>query len=368
MKSIDIKQFAILIIFIVLGAITVICAHNVERYLSDGPELLADNAFKQVDKFWTIQKKETDLVKITNGMLTVAADSFKTAPGIWQRIDGLEVGSKVEIRGVIKCEKIIPGEKRWDQGRFLLYQYDSNNNVLKTPHVIAGFSEEADWDTYKRIVKIEKEAAYIKVRMELRKCKGLIKFKELSLQKLTKNPLYKFFQFPVLFLWGLFLFYVIKRLIKVRINFAVNSALIVTLFVIVAGTTLPGNIRMNLKDFVDSSIIDISSEHIKPVNDKKGDFGRKIHSYSGTIVHFIFFTLFGFLLFTNRAEGSLLMKLQFLVVFAGATEMMQFFVDERGPHLFDFLIDFSGGITGLWAGRFLFKDTFNSKASLDAET
>ena len=355
MKYIDIKQFTVIITFVLLGFITIISARYVDRYLTEGPELLTDQAFKQSGKFWQIKKKKNDLVKMHGGIVTLSTNSFKSSPGAWQRIDIVEPGSKVEIRGVIKIESVIPGNKQWEQARFLFFQYDRNNKLLKTVNIIASVSGEKDWEDYKRVVQIEKKTVYAKVGIELRKCKGTARFKDLSLQKVKKNPVYKFFQFPVLILWGLFLFYVFKKMFNDRAHFAVNAVLIITMILIVAGTTIPGKLRLNITDAVDNSIIDISTKHFKVIKEKRGEFGRRIHGNTGKIAHYCFFAFFGFLLFFIKSDNSFLMKLQILIVFAGATEMMQFFVDERGPGLFDFLIDLTGGLTGIGLSKLLFK-------------
>ncbi len=357
MKLIDIKQFTILIIFILLGVLTVVCAGNVERYLIDGPEMMKDGTFKQSGEFWDIKNKKNDLVKMQEGILTLTSTSFKSSPGIWQRIDNIENGTKVEISAFIKIEYVIPGEKRLDQARFHFFQYDKNNKLLKTFNNIASVNGKEDWDEYDKVVRIDENAAYAKVGIELKKCKGTVRFKDISLIKVKTNPIYKYFQYPVLILWGLFLIYVFNELFKVRNHFVINMVIIATVFAIVAGTTMPGKFRLSIKNTVDNSIVDVSTKHLKGIKDKSGEFGRRIYSISAELVHFSFFGLFGFLLFANGSKRSFLMKLQFLIVFAGATEMMQFFVDERGPHFYDFSIDFIGGLVGLFICKFLGMDS-----------
>lgn len=79
-----------------------------------------------------------------------------------------------------------------------------------------------------------------------------------------------------------------------------------------------------------------------------------LHEQSALVVHFAFFALFGFILsFVSKEQPSLLAL--YLFLFAGSTEMIQFFIEGRGPNITDALIDYAGGGTGILAGILCFK-------------
>ncbi|MDE2388178.1 MAG: VanZ family protein, partial [Betaproteobacteria bacterium] len=119
-------------------------------------------------------------------------------------------------------------------------------------------------------------------------------------------------------------------------NFFIRLLLVSVFISIIAGITLPGDI----KNLVLSDVkiqLDSESELFKAV--VPWDLSK--------VWHFCFFFLFGLILFVTLEKGSTLQGIVMILLLAGSTELAQLYIEGRTPLVSDFFIDTAGGIVGM---------------------
>jgi len=116
---------------------------------------------------------------------------------------------------------------------------------------------------------------------------------------------------------------------------------------IIIGTSMPQETKLAVSEQVNSQI------------EKSHDaFGHILPQYLSKMGHFVFFAVFAGIAVLIMNEPSFFRVMPILLMFAGGTELSQFFIDGRGPLFSDFLIDMAGSVFGLVLVQFIYKSKF----------
>lgn len=338
-----------IILFFLLSVITVITERSVPSYLKDGPELIQNKNFSEGEKFWKVSNRSGEKLAIGANGIEMTCDIQESSLFLTQKIDPVPPGMKLRIETTAMSDRLTPGVKKWHQPEIALLQYDGDGKRVRAEHEVISMSRPADWKTYKKKFIIHPDTRTMTVSIGMIRCKGFFAVKDISAYKVRKNPVYIYFQVPVLLLWGLFLLSLFYRISGGRINRRQTVALLLISVLIIIGTTMPRSARQFLKQSVETPVVELAVRQTSDYADQSGFFSRIFDNYAARLVHFSFFGLWAFLLFfQTRGQGFTVMQLLlYMSLFAGASEMTQFLADERGPHLYDFMVDFAGCCTGL---------------------
>lgn len=124
-------------------------------------------------------------------------------------------------------------------------------------------------------------------------------------------------------------------------QFFLKVLAVLIFFTIFAGTTMPNETKNSLKQEV--------TRQVKTIGENAGA-GDLIQSISVDITkaaHFGLFAVFGLVLVILAAGAKIYSIFGILLILAGGSELVQFFIDGRTPLAGDFAIDAAGGAAGV---------------------
>ena len=327
-----------IIIFALLAAMTIFCHFFIDQYEKSNPEMLGDN--------WTMHGSENGRAEIEENGLFLFSSDQKQSVSIRQDIQSFEQGSILKLSADMKCENIRPGEKPWNLARLLLVQYNSQKNRLNFLHQVASLTGTREWKSYSQYFTIGPETKKIKIIAQLSKSTGFFRLKNLHLYPVTQTKIYPWFKIGILGAWGLFAVILLGSCFFYGNNKTVLRVMLGLAFIaIIIGTTMPNDMKIRVSGQI--------KNHINGVTDTFSDrFEPAIAWYISKAGHFCFFLLFGLALSMLLGRKSSIPVMIHIMLLAGTTELAQFYVDDRSPLVWDFVIDGSGGLIGILLVKF----------------
>jgi VanZ family protein len=337
-----------IVVFLFLGFVTAFSSHFFDRYQDSGPEMLEDRDFKQEFGYWKVQKRPGCLVSMEDGVLHLFGTEIKGNIQCWQSVQDFKGILAVRVKAMIRCKDVVPGKKPWNTARLIMEQRDGIATQWNLPHSVALFSGTNPWKAYSSTFVIAPGTRELRVTAQLANCTGSMWLKDLSLIPVRQATWYGWAQKTIFSAWGLYLFFVLGSCMgSGKQNFL--KILLVGLFaLILVGTSMPGQIKKQITKEVEEQVHTYSSELIDTFKNIEQTFHRLIPWNISKIAHFVLFLGFGILLTSITPLNSGLYILLHLMLFAGATEFIQFYVDGRTPLAGDSLIDTIGGLLGIF--------------------
>jgi len=345
--------------FLILTLGTIIAVVWVEPYRQVGGELLRNPDFATGLTGW--EQPVSENVVHQGPVLRLHLDDNTGDARIEQRIGNPERFHRLRLSADIKSHGVVPGEKAWHRARLILSSYDKNGNWLAVPHGVAGIEGTNDWQHVERVFTVSRMAAELKVMAVLYRASGTVWFKNLRLTEVRKGPAWQVTQVAAICLWSLFLASIMLPLILKSKSALSKASLVVLVAAILAGTLVPADVKELLQ--AGSTAVFSTGDpknKIVPKNPSTADAfaekneasarGRQRSNSAWKIINnaghlFLFFLLAALL---GRIYPVKIPYLLFpIILLAGATELMQFFVDGRGPGIEDWLLDIGGALIGI---------------------
>ncbi|GBE12984.1 vanZ like family protein [bacterium BMS3Abin13] len=190
------------------------------------------------------------------------------------------------------------------------------------------------------------------------RCRGEFFVKDLGLYEVKETTIYTWVKWLIRVAWILFIFVLLVPGLKGSGSTLLKIFIVLTVLGIVIGTTLPGQVKKDLKEAITQKI----ETYTAPVMTKAKEYAVGTTQYANVkldiditkIAHFCLFALLAFLLLLKDSSRSIRLILLELFMLACATECMQFYIDGRSPLVTDVVIDMAGGVVGMVAGKYLF--------------
>ncbi|MCF6248820.1 MAG: VanZ family protein [Desulfobacula sp.] len=331
------------ILFFLLALATLICHTFVERYEKNGPQMLTSDWKSSVSKDTKISNNELFLSSKNSG------NSVQIRQDIIDFKPLLLPGNILMLSADMKYTDVISGEKPWNRARLLLVQNDGLKDRWDYFHAVGSFVGTQDWKGYNKIFNVEEDTKHIRVTAQLSRCTGSFRLKNLQLYPVQQTLAYTWVQRIILFSWGLFAVVLLGSCFGNGTNLLIFKILLMVSFiVIISGTTMPQKVRNQISQEVTNQIQKTSNGV---------QLGFSIDP--AKLGHFVFFTLFGGLLFLLMGKDPILGVAFNIVLLAAGTELAQFFIDGRSPLFTDFFIDLAGGVCGLFLGQLASAGYFN---------
>jgi hypothetical protein len=322
--------------FIVLSIFTLYPIFFIDRYLDTGIEMIENNSFKQDIAQWQTNDKSNAFS--TSELLCLSSSSFAKIIFARQDIDFLKTNMVLRLKTTFKCNDVVPGKRAWNKARVLLVQLQGGKEKWDIPHCIASLTGTKEWKEYSKVFFLDKDTDSLKVEIQLNHCKGALSIKNLSLKPVQEASWYLWMQRTIFLLWGLLIAYIVYFYMKAKTVLLYKIIFVFSFVSIIAGTLMSGDIKYKTFDAADNKIHNINNKiEIKT---------PPISSVSRTI-HFIFFATFAISLLTLNPKILIYFIVLDIIVIAGATEILQCYIDGRGPSIIDFCIDILGSITGM---------------------
>lgn len=338
-------------VFLLLAFLTVFIADYVGLYEEIGPELLSNNDFKEGFADW--RRIGSDYLSLFEDPVSVKMYSAvpENKISLFQSIGDPGRFRLLKLSGDIKTEAVSSGDKEWYRAGLLLAHYDDKGVWISAPHVVVALTDDNPWKRYEKIFQIKPEAAEVRVIAQFIKVTGSMWVKNLSLREAVEKSIYKYWRLIYL-LWFVFLGWLVLSFI-VECNGIILKAVVISLVAaILFGALTPGNSKLQLQEDAAATIKkvtgheqpDIEIKSKIPVKEKLKTTKRWILAAKGG--HFIFFCILALSLAAGFPRERFIQLFVVVVIFAGATELMQYFVDDRTPQIRDWLLDFAGVMTG----------------------
>jgi len=315
------------LLFALLATVTLLSVRYVVRYEEAGPEILRNG--------WVIPKQDKALVKNEGGIFSLSSQDRQKKVGIYQKAERPGSGDFVRLEADMMSREIIPGEKSWNQGLFFLVQYDASGKGLKTDRMVTMIKGTREWVGYQKVFQISPETATFRVYAQLSRCTGSMQIKNIRLYPVTESSVYPWIKNMILGTWALF-FLSMLRSYRIEGNFWGQIFLILCYGGILFATTIPDELRDRLMESIGLKGNMMDMIFLEAM-------GLKIDK----IGHFLVFALFGASLVLFVPGMSFFAIGVHICMLAGGTELVQILIDSRSANVFDFYLDFFGGLAGI---------------------
>lgn len=316
-------------LFFLLAAATLISHTWVNQYEQTGPELLMTQ--------WKFKKAESNRVDITKNGLNLSANDAKTGVSTRQDLPLVNSGTTLLISADVKSTNVVAGEKPWNLARIILAQNDGEKDRWDLPSTVVALTGTTDWKHYRSAFTISPETKNIRLLAQLNQSTGSFQIKNLQVYPVHVNQAYIGARDTILFAWGAFFLLLAGSCLFIRGKTVFFRALLLATFiVIIAGISLPGDLKNQVSDEIKIQI-DAESESFKTA----------IPWDLSKVWHFCFFFLFGLVLCLMMTKEPIIQVAVIILMLAGGTEMVQLYIDGRSPLITDFFIDAAGGLLGI---------------------
>jgi len=338
-----------LAVFLILVSGTIIAVVYVEPYQQVSDELLLNNNFSKDFLCWN--KSGTGKASRQNHILRFQQEDNAGEVRVEQKIENPGKYHRLRLSADIKSFEIIPGEKSWHRARLILSSYDKNGKWLAVPHGVAAIEGTNEWRHVERIFTVSSLAAELKVIAMLYKASGTVWFRNMSLLEIEEQDSWKILKIIAILLWVLFLTGTFLPWIVQSKNMLSKVSMFILMAAIFCGTMVPANIKDRLQT---SSPLMIAETHcLAPASVKTDESSMTTRHHTNTMWkvlnnsgHFFLFLMLAAVL-VNNYPWKIPQLLILMIILAGATELMQFFVDGREPGIFDGLLDLCGAFSGV---------------------
>ena len=265
---------------------------------------------------------------------------------------------KLQLAGSIvsadmRCANVKAGIKSWNSARLLLAQNDGKKDRWDLPHAAVALTGTHDWKNYRKAFTIAPGIQNIQLTVQLSQSTGSLQIKNMRVYPVYENPDYKWVRDIILLAWGgYFLLFTGSFLFMDKKNIFARFLLVSAFTAIIAGTTLPGDMKNQVSNEVKIQI-DAESESFKTV----------IPWDLSKVWHLGFFFLFGLILSVMMKKEPILQTITIILLLAGGTEIAQLYIEGRTPLVSDFFIDAAGGVTGMILIRAFVSNQHENKAT-----
>ncbi len=324
------------------------CHFFIDQYEKNGPEMLGDNWILNASESGRAGGKE-------NGLLLFSSDQKKSV-SIQQDILSFGHGSLLKLSADMKCKNVQPGAKSYNLARLLLVQDNGLKDQWNLPHLVASFTRTHEWESYSQVFTIRPETKKLRVVAQLSQSTGSFWLKNLLLYPVSQTKAYPWIKKGILVAWTLFTVFLLGSCFSYgNQKIGVQGMLVLAFIAIIVGTTMPGDMKIEVSKQVVTQIHTASDTFSAIFTDRfSAAIELAVASYISKVGHFCFFVLFGLALSLLLDRESAVLVMTHILLLAGATEFAQFYIDGRSPLVWDFLIDTLGGLFGIVLMKFSF--------------
>ncbi|NTV51223.1 MAG: VanZ family protein [Desulfobulbaceae bacterium] len=338
-----------LVLFLILSMGTLLTYYNVDKYIENGEQLIANSEFTDGLQGWQADHPPTGSVTVRPGLVQLQSTEAHSSVRLSQRLDPAKLGKRVVLKGMLKTIGIEGGTQGWNKGRVVFVQYIDGKAIYSTPHALVSLDGTHDWAHYSAVMPILSGASDVLVAIQLNHCVGEIQSTALSLFQVEPNPVYPGARWVVIGCWAIFIGWVFwSTLLSVGAKKIRMVLISIVCIAIILGITVPGAIKNEAKhELLDqahtyaSQMVEYSAPSITPlVQQLKAK--KWPHIDITKIAHFLLFALLGGLLYVPQSYVSLRGTFIDAGLLACATEFLQLFMEDRGALIGDVVIDLAG--------------------------
>ena len=314
-------------LFILLAVATLVCYHRFDQYQQVGPELLTGN--------WKFRTTESSWIDITEKGISLFSSDAKTGISVHQDLVLVRPGTVLLVSADVKYENIMADKQSLSVARVILAQNDGKQTHWNLLHTAVALSGSHNWKNYHKTFTIAPRTQKIWLLAQFGQSIGSLQIQNIHVYPVRENEAYQWVRSFILTAWGAyFLLFAGSFLFIGKKNFFIRSLLISIFISIIAGITLPGDIKNQLLS------------NVRVLLDS-GSFKDAIPWDLSKVWHFCFFFLFGAILCVTMRKESIIQTITIILMLAAGTEFAQLYIEGRTAQLGDFFIDVAGGTFGV---------------------
>lgn len=318
----------LLVLFLVMVALTVVCGLKIEQYETVGPDLLTGQ--------WRFYAGDAGVAEKRGAELYLSSPDGESV-SIRQDLDSLPPGQVVRLSGDMRCKGVKAGERLWNHARLLLVQWDGDMERMERPHVAVSLTGTVGWKHYGKYFTIGPDTASLSVIVQLSRCSGDFWVRNLRLHPMTQTAVYTRVKRAVLAGWGLFAVCLLGSVLYRSPRKILPRVLLTGIFAaILVGAVIPADLKSLWSDGLEAWVSTAGNVVAMMVS---GNIAR--------IGHFVFFFVFGAVLTLVLRHRGGMPAIEYLLMVAGGSEVIQTFIDGRSPFVMDFMTDVVGGVAGI---------------------
>jgi hypothetical protein len=322
-------------LFLLLAVVSFVGHNYIEQYEKCGSDILSNN--------WSLESSKSSIAEIKGNVLHLFSLDNSKSVNIKQNISPVVRGATLELSADIKCENVRPGVESWSKARLILMQYDREGNGLNLSHHVASLSRTRKWQRYSNYFPVVPETERIQVAAQLAQCTGSLWIKNIHLYPVIQTDVYTYFKIIILVTWGVyFLFLLGPCFFNDKNNFVIRIMLLLVFILIIIGISIPAEMKTQISDFVNGLINSLGIV-----------FGEDFTWDPPKVGHFFFFFLLGLVFSLLQKHESDTMVIINILLIAGASEIVQLFIDGRSFLLWDVMIDLNGALYGFILSKLL---------------
>lgn len=348
-----------LIFFVLLSLATLWIGTSLDRYRPIASQMLTNADFSQGLLGWTSRPTRNGKITTLDGTVTLFSATGTNTTMLYQGLARPIAARKIRVRASLASRDIVTGKNPWNTARLLFHQY-RHGTQMETSHQVARLDGTQGWQEVARVFKIRPDATEFRVSIVISNASGTMWLRDLHLEQVENSPLYRIL--GGLLGGALFCFVVSLLLPYLHPRHLVFQTLLIlfTVALILLGTAMPASVKNRILDVILVTAWDIGHSEQPDTGSRLEATGTIVPSHQAAapksalkeialskIAHFILFALLGLLLWSNTPQRGLKRILLDILLLACATELNQFFSENRSPLITDFLIDMAGGGTGI---------------------
>jgi len=333
---------------LLLCSATVVFFNHFPRYLA-GPQLLRNPGFADALTGWQVTGAGT--AEAIDGSLRLDLAEVKGGVEVSQTIKAPPLGSLLQLSCHVKSQAIQPGKRGWELGRVVLVSGDRQGKpIYAYPHLLTALTGSRAWTAATQVFAVAAGVAELKVAAQLMHSPGQLWVKDCRLNKLALSQHFHAWRYVLLTLWislgaGLLLVWLRSGLSKAQ-----DPVKCLLTMGILAGVLMPGSVKHQVGGWlVRYGLQSAASADVFFQSSDFPYFDTALHWPDWDMFKLGHFGLFACLAFVLSVKGSGRRVLPALALFAGASEVLQLFIQGRTPRLSDIAIDCGGVLLGVLA-------------------
>lgn len=326
------------LVLLLLFALTILIPNSIDQYEISGDEFLINNRFEQKFNNWHVAGDVTIVKKKLQTVLQLKSDNNQKIISIKQTLGNIRKGQSVQFVSAMKISDVEQGNKAWKAARIIFVALDENGgSIYNVPHILIAKNGTSDWENISKVFVAISHAAEYYVEIQLVNVTGEMWVKDISLRPVEETQSYRNFQGIILFLWMGVLFWMLityqHTIFASKWNFLIITMIVIAL----SGALVSADLKHSVMEVL---------KLVLPWVEEEESFFR--------VGHFLVYCMLSIIVFwkTESARQVIFSSL-LIVLFAMATEILQFLVDGRTPRISDFYIDLSGIALGLFISLIL---------------
>ncbi len=344
--------------FFLLVLFTFISVAFVAQYQHRGHQIVSNVHFGSDPDGWQFYKGEADEIVVQGGGVSFYSPDLQTSTAIYQVITRQFAGQELQLKAVLRSEEVVAGKESHNKARLLFVQYVNGKARWDIPHSVVALAGTNEWQEVSEVFSVAPDCTEIRVIMQMSRCSGGFFLTDLSLYQVEETTVYRWVKWPMRAGWLSFVVFLVVPYLRRKKIIGYKLPVLITITAILIGTAMPATVKNNIKKTIDHELTPRTkaiNTHILLAKDSLSQQAWRqaaMNQIDTTkIAHFALFALLVLILRYNNPTLSTRRLLFDIFLLACATELNQFFVENRSPLFTDVMIDMAGAGTGVLLSR-----------------